>query len=227
MPDKENEELPNPWAGPPRDDAENPPPPISAIAGRSRQVVSSPPAEVVSGPGASEERPIDTNPGSLSQRLAKTPADEVDSLERVGVLDTQLQSEDAGRQQPIAKIGGRSARQSIEPGAADDWPDAGLLLANEQTFLSWIRTSATLMLAGVLLASFATDFDENLKQVVSVALISIGMFCGVFGWLAWRRNLTAIQRGRQAATARLLGLLALAIIIVGAALVAGIWLATQ
>ncbi|MEY3028980.1 MAG: hypothetical protein RL198_377 [Actinomycetota bacterium] len=227
MPDKENEELPNPWAGPPRDDAENPPPPVSAIAGRSRQVVSPPPSEVALETDASEVLPTDTTPGSLSQRLARTPANEVDSLERVGVLDTQLQPEAASQQTVISEPSTGTSGQTKKVVVAEDWPDAGLLLANEQTFLSWIRTSATLMLAGVLLASFATDFDENLKQVVSVALISIGMFCGVFGWLAWRRNLTAIQRGRQAATARLLGLLALAIIIVGAALVAGIWLATQ
>ncbi len=157
------------------------------------------------------------SPGSLSQRLAKSPAEEVDSLERVGVMDTKRQPETI----PSPK------KPSTAQPAQSEWPDAALLLANEQTFLSWVRTSATLMLAGVLLASLATDFEENLKQIVSITLVAIGMFCGVFGWLAWRRNLSAIQRGRQAATARLLGLLALAIIIVGAGLVAGIWLATQ
>lgn len=214
MPDNENEELPNPWAGPPKDDAENPPPPISALAGRSRQVVSPPPTEAPTSVGSPAPQVADSAAGSLSQRLAKSPAEEVDSLERVGILET--------KQEPVSEPGKRET-----PPPVNDWPDAALLLANEQTFLSWVRTSATLMLAGVLLASFATEFDENLKQIVSVAFVAIGMFCGVFGWLAWRRNLSAIQRGRQAATARLLGLLALAILIVGAGLAAGIWLATQ
>lgn len=216
MPDKENEELPNPWAGPPRDDAENPPPPLSALAGRSRQVVSPPPAETELPEDSLASQAADGSPGSLSQRLAKSPAEDVDSLERVGVMETKFQPEEIVKPKPVVA--------QSEP---SDWPDAGLLMANEQTFLSWVRTSVTLMLAGVLLASFATDFEENLKDTVSVTLVAIGMFCGVFGWLAWRRNLSAIQRGRQAATARLLGLLALAILIVGAGLAAGIWLATQ
>ena len=52
-----------------------------------------------------------------------------------------------------------------------DEPDPRFSLANERTFLAWIRTSLALIAAGVAVAAFVHDIPVALRRTVAVVLI--------------------------------------------------------
>jgi putative membrane protein len=79
----------------------------------------------------------------------------------------------------------------------DQEPDYRFSLANERTFLAWIRTSLALLAAGIgvieLPASFST---RSGRRVLGVLLVLIGCFAAVTSYRRWRAADTAIRAGR-------------------------------
>jgi putative membrane protein len=74
--------------------------------------------------------------------------------------------------------------QRILPGGTD--PDPNLSLANERTFLAWIRTSLGLIALGVGVATFvSTQLDRGLAVLLSAGLIVIGGAIAAASWLRW------------------------------------------
>lgn len=72
-------------------------------------------------------------------------------------------------------------------------PDPRFTLANERTFLSWIRTSLAFLAGGLALEGFAPQFiDPALRMLISLLLIGVGILlgCGAAGrWLRVERHL--------------------------------------
>lgn len=76
-------------------------------------------------------------------------------------------------------------------------PDYRFTLANERTFLAWIRTALALLAGGVLLHQFATALDPRL--VVTVLSVGLGLFAAILSLVSytrWRANEIAIRHGR-------------------------------
>jgi putative membrane protein len=76
-----------------------------------------------------------------------------------------------------------------------DEPDPRFSLANERTFLAWLRTSLALMAAGVAFAALGPRGDV-LEMVVALALLVTGIVCSVSAlqhWLACERALRTSQ----------------------------------
>ncbi len=76
-----------------------------------------------------------------------------------------------------------------------DEPDPRFTLANERTFLAWLRTSLALMAGGVGFAALGPD-DRVLKLVVAVALLVTGIVCSISAlqhWIACERALRTGQ----------------------------------
>jgi putative membrane protein len=61
-------------------------------------------------------------------------------------------------------------------------------LANERTFLSWIRTSLALMSAGVALVKLLPHSDALEARVLGVILVLLGTGAVVIGYLRWGKN---------------------------------------
>jgi len=70
------------------------------------------------------------------------------------------------------------------PGGTE--PDPRMTLANERTFLAWIRTALALLAGGVAVEAFAVDmFEEPVRKGVAVMLIVLGMFVSGGAFMRW------------------------------------------
>ncbi|WP_353827150.1 YidH family protein [Agromyces sp. SYSU T0242] len=74
-------------------------------------------------------------------------------------------------------------------------PDYRFTLANERTFLAWIRTALALLAGGVLLHQFATALEPRvvvLGLAILLAVASAALSVGAY--TRWRANEIAMRR---------------------------------
>lgn len=94
-------------------------------------------------------------------------------------------------------------------------PDARFTLANERTFLAWIRTSLGLLAGGVALEVLGLDLHAGFRLAASLALVGIGVLTPGLAWVNWARTEAALRRG-QVLPASLLGtVVAVAVTVAG------------
>ncbi|KEI43159.1 YidH family protein [Saccharopolyspora rectivirgula] len=75
-------------------------------------------------------------------------------------------------------------------------PDPRFTLANERTFLAWIRTSLALMASGVGVESLnAVATPSPLRTVLAVVLLLSGVLAAVTAFTRWFRTERALRRG--------------------------------
>lgn len=76
-------------------------------------------------------------------------------------------------------------------------PDYRFSLANERTFLAWLRTVLALLAAGVLLVQFATRLQPPaLLAAVAVGLAVFAALAAVLAYRRWRDNELAMRLER-------------------------------
>jgi putative membrane protein len=64
-------------------------------------------------------------------------------------------------------------------------PDPRFTLANERTFLAWIRTSLAFLAGGIAVEAFTEDlFPEPVRTFLAVVLLMLGVL--ISGGAAWR-----------------------------------------
>jgi putative membrane protein len=65
-------------------------------------------------------------------------------------------------------------------------PDPRFTLANERTFLAWIRTSLALLAGGVAVEAFMADyFNAALRKPVAVLLLGLALVIGGGSFFRW------------------------------------------
>ena len=75
--------------------------------------------------------------------------------------------------------------------------DYRFLLANERTFLAWMRTALGLIAGGVALEQFVRiDNGEGLVVAIAIAIILAGALVAVIGTVRWSRTDAAMRSGR-------------------------------
>ncbi len=72
-------------------------------------------------------------------------------------------------------------------------PDIRFSLANERTFLAWVRTAIGLVAAGV--AIFHLLDDSAATTTLALVLLAAGAFASVVGYSHFRRADRAIRQG--------------------------------
>lgn len=83
-----------------------------------------------------------------------------------------------------------------ERGDAD--VDYRFLLANERTFLAWMRTALALIAGGVALDQFVVVAGaRNLVTVLGIFAIVLGAIVAVLGTVQWRRADRAMRSGSR------------------------------
>ncbi|MBB0243163.1 DUF202 domain-containing protein [Streptomyces alkaliphilus] len=90
-------------------------------------------------------------------------------------------------------------------------PDYRFSLANERTFLAWVRTGLALLAGGIAVDQFLTDLTPGLRVTVAVTLLVTGALCALHAVRHWVRCELAMRRDRDLPVSRvplLLGLIA-------------------
>jgi len=98
-------------------------------------------------------------------------------------------------------------RSATPPGHAD----YRFLLANERTFLAYVRTALALHVAGFGILQFLTHSQDAVREVFGVAMVAAGSFVGLIGYRRFRRNEITIRADGDMDTARSPVLMALAV----------------
>jgi len=68
-------------------------------------------------------------------------------------------------------------------------------LANERTFLAWVRTSLALVAGAVAVSSPALEFSLTARLVLSVGLVLVAAVALGVGWHRWTRTEIAMRTG--------------------------------
>jgi putative membrane protein len=88
---------------------------------------------------------------------------------------------------------------AVSPGvrsAPVDEPDVRFTLANERTFLAWVRTSLALIAAGLAISQLLPPFDvPGGGHWLGIPLVAFGGLVAVVSHRRWVRNDQAIRRG--------------------------------
>ena len=74
-------------------------------------------------------------------------------------------------------------------------PDPRFSLANERTFLAWIRTSLALTAGAIAVHAPALEFPTWIRIVLSLILLGLAAIALTQGWLRWRRTEVAMRTG--------------------------------
>lgn len=88
--------------------------------------------------------------------------------------------------------GRRRPRDVFEEGQE---PDARFSLANERTFLAWVRTSLALVAGAVAVHAPALDLDRWIATAASLCLLSAAGLAVGQAWWRWRGTERAIRTG--------------------------------
>ncbi len=98
-------------------------------------------------------------------------------------------------------------------------PDQRFSLANERTFLAWIRTSLALLAGGVALDTVDLDGPRGLQTVLAVAVVLLGLGCAVMSWVRWALTERAMRQATLLPSTTAIAWIALVMALVAAGLV--------
>ena len=74
-----------------------------------------------------------------------------------------------------------------------DEPDPRFSLANERTFLAWVRTSLAFSAAGVALEALALPVHPGFRFAASLVLVVVGVAAAVQSWWRWGQVERAVR----------------------------------
>jgi putative membrane protein len=97
-------------------------------------------------------------------------------------------------------------------------PDYRFTLANERTFLAWLRTALALVAAGVAVVQLVPEFGPTgARRVVGVVLAGLGIWVATAAIGRWRRVQQAMECDEELPRTRMPLLLGAALAVLGAA----------
>jgi putative membrane protein len=100
-------------------------------------------------------------------------------------------------------------------------PDYRFTLANERTFLAWIRTSLALLAGGVALEQFVGNMTPHgLVAVIAIGLTVIAAALAVICYFRWKGNEIAMRHSAPLPSALAIPLLSAALGVIAVLLMA-------
>jgi putative membrane protein len=100
-------------------------------------------------------------------------------------------------------------------------PDPRFSLANERTFLAWIRTSLAFAAAGVALEALDLPIAPGLRLACALLLVGLGILAPVQAWTGWTATERAVRCGRPLPSPVLSPVIAAGTLVAGVLLVLG------
>ena len=99
-------------------------------------------------------------------------------------------------------------------------PDPRFSLANERTFLAWIRTTLALLVAAAALDVVTLPIPPRLQQFVAAGIALCGAVTAVQAWRGWARTELAMRRGAPLPSSPMAVPLVVVLVVLSTALVA-------
>ncbi|MBC7441708.1 MAG: DUF202 domain-containing protein [Ramlibacter sp.] len=103
-------------------------------------------------------------------------------------------------------------------------PDPRFSLANERTFLAWIRTALALIAAGVALEALPLPIRADFRLSASGLFVALGLIAPAHAWISWMRVERAMRQDRPLPAPALSGILAVGVVVAGLLIAAGLFL---
>ncbi|UCA50015.1 DUF202 domain-containing protein [Streptomyces sp. WA6-1-16] len=100
-----------------------------------------------------------------------------------------------------------------------DTPDYRFSLANERTFLAWIRTALALIGGGFAVDQFLPELVWGVRAGLALGLLATGVLCALRAVNHWVRCERAMRRGEDLPVSRFPTLLSLVVAVVAVAMV--------
>ncbi|MQA10154.1 MAG: DUF202 domain-containing protein [Pseudonocardiaceae bacterium] len=110
-----------------------------------------------------------------------------------------------------------------QPGARMRWPrrvygvgaepDPRFTLANERTFLAWLRTGLALMAGGVGVQALIPGGE--LEKALAVGLLALGIVCSTGAFVRWAATERAMRLGRPLPPLRLAAVFGIGLALAG------------
>ncbi|MGW3955051.1 YidH family protein [Streptomyces sp. NPDC004752] len=100
-----------------------------------------------------------------------------------------------------------------------DTPDYRFSLANERTFLAWLRTALALIGGGFAVDQFLPELRWGWRVGLALALLGAGVLCSLRAINHWVRCERAMRRGEDLPASRFPVLLSLVVGVVAVAMV--------
>lgn len=72
-------------------------------------------------------------------------------------------------------------------------PDPRFSLANERTFLAWIRTTLALLAAAAAVEALDLSMPDAAQRIVAAVLAVTALICAAQAWRGWVRTETALR----------------------------------
>ncbi len=112
-----------------------------------------------------------------------------------------------------------SLRHKLLKGGAE--PDPRFTLANERTFLAWIRTSLALMAGGIAVEAFTAQvFAPDARKALAVLLLMLGLLLSASAGVRWLNVERAMRHGHPLPVPIMVPLLSLGGVLATAVLLA-------
>ncbi|MFD9498584.1 YidH family protein [Streptomyces sp. NPDC060035] len=103
--------------------------------------------------------------------------------------------------------------------AEGDTPDYRFSLANERTFLAWIRTALALIGGGFAVDQFLPGLSWGLRAGMALGLLVAGVLCALRAVNHWVRCERAMRRDEDLPVSRFPALLSMVVAVVALAMV--------
>ena len=75
-------------------------------------------------------------------------------------------------------------------------PDPRYTLANERTFLAWIRTSLAVLAGAAAVDALDLPLSDTVQRLTAGWLGVMGLLCAVQSWRTWMQTEAALRTGR-------------------------------
>jgi putative membrane protein len=103
-------------------------------------------------------------------------------------------------------------------GGGED-PDVRFSMANERTFLAWIRTAMALLAGGVAVDVVDLHLSSVVQRALAVLVLGLGILCAVDSWLRWARTERALRYHHALPAPALGAVIAGGLVVTGAVLI--------